>query len=209
MANFIDKKFHTQNLTQKYFDSLGKNKKYDLFYFSLKRSFSILEKINLKERVRLIDEIESNEEIKETATEQLEMKLKNENFKGFVEEFRYYTKRGITFDEDTINTFLGLSYNKYFGIIEMLQEYIFENNLKFDSIGYCYVILSTLKDKGFIRAFSVFTESSIFGVQQNLTVIVALISEIEKCNLGEIEKNKNLNYIFNHLHKYYSDEVIE
>ncbi len=104
---------------------------------------------------------------------------------------------------------MGFSYNKNFNIIEILQEYIFENNLKLNSLGYCYVILSTLKNKGYTKAFSVFTEASIFGIQQNLTVIVSLISAIRKSNLNEIEMNKNLNFIFNHLHKHYADEVIE
>ena len=81
--------------------------------------------------------------------------------------------------------------------------------MKFNSIGYCYVILSTLNNKGFERAFSVFTEATILGVQQNLTVIVDLINAIRKSNLNEIEINKNLNFIFNQLHKYYSDEVIK
>lgn len=179
-----------------------------MFYFCHK-SFSIVEQLNLKQKIRIVDEIESHEEIKKNANSQLENLLINGNIKEFIEEFRYCTKRGISFNEDSINNFLGYSYNKNFGIIEILQEYIFENNMKFNSIGYCYVILSTLKNKGFIRAFSVFTEASIFGVQQNLTVIVALIEAIRKSNLSEMEMNKNLNFIFNHLHKHYSDEVIE
>lgn len=128
-----------------------------------------------------------------------------------MDEFKHYLNHGITFDEDSINNFLGFSYYKNFKIIEILQEYIFENNLRFNSIGYCYVILSTLKNKGFNKAFSVFTEASIFGIQQNLTVIVVLISAIRKnqSNFNEIEMNKNLNFIFNHLHKHYNEEVIE
>lgn len=169
--------------------------------------FSIVEKIKLQEKIRLVDIADVIENSTEFAFEQLQFYLSKENFKSFIEDFENYSQKGIILDIDKLNVLMGLSYAKSFKIIELIQEYIFEKNIKLDSLGYNYVILATLKNLGFEKAYNLFIEASIFGIQQNLNVIVSLLSEIDNSDI--YDKNQCINFILHHLQKFYSEEVLK
>lgn len=169
--------------------------------------FSVVENIKLQDKIRLVDISEVIENSTEFAFEQLQFYLNKENFKSFIEDFHNYSQKGIVLDIDKLNVLMGLSYTKNFKIIELIQEYIFEKNIRLDSLGYNYVILATLKNIGFEKAYNLFIEASIFGVQQNLNVVVSLLSEIDN---GEVsDKNQCINFILHHLQKFYSEEVLK
>jgi len=172
-----------------------------------KSFFSITEKLKLQDKIRIVDITEVMENSTEYAFEQLQFFLSKENFKGFIEDFQNYSQKGIFFDIDKLNVLMGLCYTKSFKIIQLIQEYIYEKNIRLDSLGYNYVILSTLKNNGFEKAYNLFIEASIFGIQQNLNVIVSLLSEIDNSDISD--KNQCINFILHHLQKFYSEEVLK
>ena len=199
-SNFFNK---TNNKKKIIPDLSSKNN----FTYSLQnKNFSIVEQIKLSNRIKLVDISEILEDSTEFAMEQLQFYLNKDNFKSFLEDFENYSQKGIFFNLDSLNTLMGLSYTKNFKTIQTLQEYIFDKNIRLDSLGYSYIILSTLKHKGFDKAYNLFIEASIFGIQQNLTIIVTLLSDIEKAN--KLEKNKCINFIFHHLQTFYSEDVV-
>jgi hypothetical protein len=169
--------------------------------------FSIVESIKLQDKIRLVDISDVIENSTEFAFEQLQFYLSKENFKSFIEDFQNYSQKGFILDIDKLNVLMGSSYTKNFKIIELIQEYIFEKNIRLDSLGYNYVILAMLKNVGFEKAYNLFIEASIFGVQQNLNVIVSLLSEID--NSDVCDKNQCINFILHHLLKFYSEEVLK
>ena len=171
------------------------------------QTFSIVESIKLQDKIRLVDISDVIENSTEFAFEQLQFYLSKENFKSFIEDFQNYSQKGIILDIDKLNVLMGSSYTKNFKIIELIQEYIFEKNIRLDSLGYNYVILAMLKNVGFEKAYNLFIEASIFGVQQNLNVIVSLLSEID--NSDVCDKNQCINFILHHLLKFYSEEVLK
>jgi len=184
----------------------NKTKSKSIFKLSY-QPFSVVEKIKLQEKIRLVDISEVLENSSEFAFEQLQFYLNKENFKSFIEDFQNYSQKGITLDIDKLNVLMGLSYMKNFKIIELIQEYIFEKNIRLDSLGYNYVILATLKNVGFEKAYNLFIEASIFGVQQNLNVVVSLLSEIDTSDVSD--KNHCINFILHHLQKFYSEDVLK
>lgn len=173
----------------------------------IKHNFSIVEKIKLQDKIRLVDITEVLENSSEYAFEQLQFYLTKENFKSFIEDFQNYSQKGVVLELDKLNILMGMIYTKNFKIIELIQEYIFEKNIRLDSLGYNYVILATLKNIGFEKAYNLFIEASIFGIQQNLNVIVSLLSEIDNSDVSD--KNKCINFILHHLQKFYSEEVLK
>lgn len=172
-----------------------------------KTFFSITEKLKLQDKIRIVDITEVMENSTEYAFEQLQFFLSKENFKGFIEDFQNYSQKGILFDIDKLNVLMGLCYTKSIKIIQLIQEYIYEKNIRLDSLGYNYVILATLKNIGFEKAYNLFIEASIFGIQQNLNVIVSLLSEIDNSDISD--KNQCINFILHHLQKFYSEEVLK
>lgn len=172
-----------------------------------KKNFSIVEKIKLSEKIKLVDISEVINESTEFAFDQLQFYLSKENFKKFIEDFQSYSQKGIVFDLNSLNVLMGGCYSKNFKAIELIQDYIYEKSIRLDSLGYTYLILAILKNQGFEKAYNLFIEASIFGIQQNLTVIVSLLSEID--NAKVVEKNKCINFILHHIQKFYASEVVE
>ncbi len=183
------------------------NKLKSIFKCLSKQNFSVVEKIKLQEKIRLVNITEVLENSSEYAFDQLQFYLTKENHKSFIEDFQNFSEKGVLLDLDKLNILMGMTFTKNFKIIELIQEYIFEKNIRLDSLGYNYVILATLKNIGFEKAYNLFIEASIFGIQQNLNVIVSLLSQIDNSDVSD--KNQCINFILHHLQKFYSEEVLK
>lgn len=186
------------------FTSLNRNfNRIGFKYHSNSKGFS--EKVKLKDRIKLID-YEEMEIEKEQWGELLSASVEKENLTKFHEQINYIKQKKIPLTTQEINKILQIIYTKYPKEVDLLHDWIDDNNLQMDSITYHFLIMSSIKFKGFNSAFNLFFRAHLFNIPQNLSVIIALCKELSNLK-NTSEKMKYKNFIQIHVRKYYSTEV--
>lgn len=178
------------------------------FYKSTVRYFSLIEKLNFTNNIQILDLQESDVKNEAKWMELLTFYLEKDRHSKFFETLEFIINKNVQFSGENVNKILSKVYNKSIKSVDSLYEYILDNEIQLDSFGFYYLIMSNLKYRGFSSAYSIFVQANLFQVPQNLTVIVALYSELYN---EETIQDRFLckTFIDSHVEKYYSKEVIE
>ncbi len=175
------------------------------FYFYKMNRFS--EKINIKQKIELVDSDTIKEE-REDWAEVLSLSLIKENYMKFQDQLNCIIKKGVTLQTSELNKILSLVYTKNIKTVDSVRNYIYEKSIPIDSITYFYFISSYLQFKNFKLAFEIFFEAYKLNIPQNISVIISLNKEINMIE-NDDEKIKFQAIVDEHIKKFYSDDVIE
>lgn len=164
--------------------------------------------MKLKEKIKVVDSEEMGLQNAEQWAEQITFYLEKENFTCFNDSIEMISKKNIILNLNDMNKLLSLTYNKNRRSLEIIYNYIEENNIQLDSLSFYYLIMSALEYNKINCAYNLFVEASIFKVPQNLSVIIGLYSALIKKQDREKWRNYKL-FIDNHLNEYYPLDVIK
>ena len=199
LFNFHNKNF-TSNKNKAYVKNFSSFYKYKFEFFSSVKT-KLIDKIKILNSNEIND---FNEDWGEILAITLE-KDSNEKFNNYLE---YINNKAILLSCSDINRLLSIVYNKNSKILDKIHKYILGNNIQLDSISYNYLILNALQYRGFLPAYNLFLEASIYDITQNLSVIIALYKDLFLL-VPEDEREK---YYFNleaHVKKYFNNDVVE
>lgn len=178
-----------------------------LKFCNLRMSRSFSEKVKLKDRIKLIDFDEMEIE-NEQWGELLVTSVEKENIARFYEQIDYIKQKKIMLKITEINKILQIVYNKYPKAVDILHDWIDDNNIQMDSITYHYLTMSALKFKGLNYAFNLLFRAHLFGTPQNLSIIINLCKEMNKMKNSN-ERMKYKNFLQIHVKRFYSNEVVK
>jgi len=163
------------------------------------------EKIKLKDRIKLVD-YDDMEIEKEQWGELLATSVEKENISRFYDQLEYMKQKKILLTIAEINKILQIIYIKYPQAVDLLHDWIDDNNLQMDSITYHFLIMSAIKFKGYRNAFNLFFRAHLFNIPQNLSVIITLSKNLNVIK-NATEKMKYKNFIQIHVKKFHSVEI--
>lgn len=173
----------------------------------IRRTFSIAEKIKLKNRISLID-VDDVETSKDQWGELICVSLEKENIRKFFKHIEAITKSNIILNSKYINKIFSLIYNKNPKAVQKLYDYIDEKSIPIDSLSYYFLIMSAIQNKKTNLAFNFLLQASLFQTPMNLTVILSLFQQIEKTKETDPYRKVYMSIIDGHINKFYKRSEI-
>jgi hypothetical protein len=174
---------------------------------SVFKQFSVIERMKLKEKIQMVN-VSEKETSRDLWGDMIYVSLEKESINKFFDNIKIVSSGDIILALKDINKILSLLYNKNNKAVEILYEYIQDKEIQLDAMSYYYLIMSSIHFKKINLAFHYFFQANMFNIPQNLTVIIALLKEIEKVEKKEIKRNF-MTLIKNHIDTFYNSSEIQ
>lgn len=181
-------------------------------------NFSLIEKLKLKDKIEIAEEIVDTITFnnKDGYLEEFYFLLEKENYQNFIllfQKIKLSNNNEINntleaLNIDAINKIFSFTYNKNREILELVYEYVLDKNIVMDSLSFYYLIFSALKYKGINSAYNLFVEATLFNIPLDLSVLTSLYSHISLIEDKEL-REKRKKFVDDHLVKFYNKVDIE